>query len=445
MTKEDDVMKRLSALVAVIFLMAGSGFTLGSRGVSSVGEVNSDGAHDLLIGAWQNSEGGQAQYHFEAEDGPGRSARLPASGELDGPMVYDDYVKPSSWCSAPERTTTSAITVDYESSDDNSGVMQVTLYYQFDDGGYVNSGHSSGAAAGSFDVTLADGNGVYDFYTLVEDRAGNLEDAPGAPDATTTFDAPPGITVGVSTNSDSYEFDDLLQIDVSVKNTGMSVVIDAYVVLTFDLAGPEETHWSASATGAWTEGISYYEAGLMVETGHDETRQVLSSRLPCQVPMIARSGAYTFRMAAVEPGTSNFASNLATSEFVLTGRPFVGIQTDKDAYSLMGDTIPVTLDVALPDYAVTADFYLVLLGPDGQFWSPTSFGADIPWESTVTPMIAAFETQPNWELDLDAFVINLPSGAPFDTAGQFALFTALVEPGTLTPYSDIGTASFSLQ
>ena len=32
-----------------------------------------------------------------------------------------------------------------------------------------------------------------------------------------------------------------------------------------------------------------------------------------------------------------------------------------------------------------------------------------------------------------------------DAAGQFMLFAALVEPGTLTPFSDIGTAGFMLQ
>jgi len=354
-------------------------------------------------------------------------------------------VKPSSWCSAPERTTTSAITVDYESSDDNSGVKQVTLYYQFDDGGYVDSGHSSDSAAGSFNVTLADGEGVYDFYTLAEDRAGNVEDAPEVPDATTTFgDAPPGITVGVSANSSTYEFDDVLEIDISVKNTGMTAMVDIFVVVTFDLGGPEERHWSASATGEWTEGISYYETGVLAETGHDKATRILSAPLPCQAPMVAKSGAYTLRMVACGPGTLDFVSNLASSTFVLAGDPFVGISTDKEAYSLAGDTITVSLDVALPDYPMTADFYVVLLGPGGQFWTPDDFGTDVGWSEELHAFYSSFPTQPNWELSLDAFVVNLPSGAPFDAPGGFTLFAALVEPGGLTPYSDIGTDGFTI-
>jgi hypothetical protein len=39
----------------------------------------------------------------------------------------------------------------------------------------------------------------------------------------------------------------------------------------------------------------------------------------------------------------------------------------------------------------------------------------------------------------------LAAAAPFDAAGPFAVFTALVERGTLTPFSDIGMASFALQ
>jgi len=94
---------------------------------------------------------------------------------------------------------------------------------------------------------------------------------------------------------------------------------------------------------------------------------------------------------------------------------------------------------------MTADFYVVLLAPDGQFWSPDDFGIDVAWPTGLNPLYSSLVTSPNWELTLDAFVINLPADAPFDAAGEFTLFTALVEPHTLTPFCDIGMAGFSLQ
>ncbi len=364
--------------------------------VSGAGDVNGDGYNDFVVGAWNNNE----------------------AAHLAG-QAYLIFGKASGWAMRTSLANANASFLG-EAEEDRAGI----------------------SVSGAGDVN---GDGYHDLiigaHTSDEggDHAGQayliFGEAAGPP---------PGITVGVSTNSDSYEFGDVLQIDVTVKNTGMSAFVDIFAVLTFDLGGPEERHWSASATGEWTAGLSYYDTGVLIETGHDETTRVLSAPLPCQVPMIAKSGTYTLRMAAVEPGTLDFVSNIATLEFVLTGMPFVDVSTDKEAYSLIGDTITISLDVALPDYSMTADFYVVLLAPDAQFWSPDDFGIDRAWSTGLHPLYSRLPTSPNWELSLDAFVINLPSRAPFDAAGQFTLFTALVEPDTLTPYSDIGAAGFVL-
>ena len=50
------------------------------------------------------------------------------------------------------------------------------------------------------------------------------------------------------TNSDRYGFDDRLEIIVDAHNTGKPVTVDVYLVLTYDLNGLEEGHWSASFT-----------------------------------------------------------------------------------------------------------------------------------------------------------------------------------------------------
>ncbi|MBN2208472.1 MAG: choice-of-anchor D domain-containing protein, partial [Candidatus Coatesbacteria bacterium] len=258
-------------------------------------------------------------------------------------------------------------------------------------------------------------------------------------------EAPAGLTVDVWPSSDAVAFGDVLTVNIAARNTSEAVTADVYMVLTFDLGGPEERHWSASLMGpyAWTEGLAPLVTAYEIPAGLDLQLEWWSSALPCQFPMIAKSGAYTLRMAAVEPGTLDLASNLAVADFVLDGQPFVDASTDWTTYSLAGDTIAISLAVGVP-YALTADAYVVLLGPDGQFWSPTGFG-EAPWVAEIAPMFSSMTLPGGFTFSGPAFTAALPAEAPFDTADQFTLFTALVEPGTLTPLSDIGAAEFLLQ
>jgi len=181
-------------------------------------------------------EDGQATYHFEATDSLAQYVRHPASGELDGPMVYDDYVKPQSSCTAPGITNSDTIDVDYTSTDDNSGVASVVLWMQFDGHGYYDSGYSSTDGNGSFTVDLGSGDGTYDFYTIATDRATNEENAPGPPDATTVFDSTP------PTSSASCE------------DSTNSSPIDVDFTANDALTGVDETAlWYRYAGGSWTD------------------------------------------------------------------------------------------------------------------------------------------------------------------------------------------------
>ena len=253
------------------------------------------------------------------------------------------------------------------------------------------------------------------------------------------------LTLDVSANGDAFVFGDTLEIDISVENTGGPVNVDVYFVLTYDLGGPEEMSWSASVLTQWTDDIRPFLTNFPISAGLDLSMQWWSSILPSAYPKVAKSGTYTLRMVALEPGTLNFASNYAIDDFVLMGDPFVDVFTNAGTYSLTADTVRISLDVGLPSYTLISDFYLVLLGPDGEFWLPSAFGADVVWMPGIHPMLTSFESLPNLDLTLEAVVMNLPSDAPFDMAGQFMLFAALVEPGTMTTHSNIGTAIFTLQ
>ncbi len=254
---------------------------------------------------------------------------------------------------------------------------------------------------------------------------------------------PGELTVEVAANSDAFVFGDTLQVNLIIENTGEPVTVDLFVALTFDLGGPEERHWSALVGRDWAEGLLHYDTHVEIETGHDETAQVLSTTLPSDVPMVVKTGDYTLRTVAVEAGTLDFLTDIATAQFTLDGEPFVGVSTDKATYTLDGDTVVISLVVDVP-YDLTADVYVLMLAPDGQFWSPTGFG-EASWVSDIVPIIPSIALDGGFTFSGPAFAAGLPVHAPFNTAGEFTLFTALVEPGTLTPFSDIGTATFALQ
>ena len=144
-----------------------------------------------------------------------------------------------------------------------------------------------------------------------------------------------------------------------------------------------------------------------------------------------------------EETSLNLISNLAIADFDLVGEPFVDVTPDKAIYYLAGDTITIWIDAEVP-YDLTADVYVVLLGPGGQFWSPLGFG-EAEWVSEIAAIIPGIALDGGFTFSGPAFMANLPADVPFDAAGGFTLFTALVEPGTLTPLSDIGMTSFTLQ
>jgi len=309
--------------------------------------------------------------------------------------------------------------------------------------------------AGGFPQTLRPDAAILTRVTFAPDVDGEFSgeltvvtDDPETPVLTVDLsgvgvEVPGEFVVDVRANGNLFHFGDALDIEMSVLNTDDPVSVDVYLVLTFNFGGPEERNWSASLEGDWTEGLSLYDSNWEIETGYDETTLLLSTALPCETPMVARSGIYTLRMAVLEPGTLNFVTDMVTDTFTLAGEPFVDVWTDNATYSTAGDIVSISLDADVP-YAVTADFYVVMFAPDGDFWSPMNFG-EAAWVVDCTPMIAGISLDAGFEFSAVAFTANLPSEAPFDMLGNYTIFTALVEPGTLTPLSDMGTTTFALE
>lgn len=107
-----------------------------------------------------------------------------------------DSVPPTSLATGlPSYRSTSSFSVGYVATDSGSGVNYVELYYRLGPSGsftkYVTSGNPTGHWTTSpilFDTTLTGGDGLYQFYTRATDVFGNVEPAPGSPDASTIVD-----------------------------------------------------------------------------------------------------------------------------------------------------------------------------------------------------------------------------------------------------------------
>jgi hypothetical protein len=81
--------------------------------------------------------------------------------------------------------------VPFAASDVTSGVQYVELYYQKDDGGYVQYGSTFTVSPIAF---VAPGEGVYEFYSIGTDNVDNVEAAPTAADCTTEVDLTPPLS-----------------------------------------------------------------------------------------------------------------------------------------------------------------------------------------------------------------------------------------------------------
>jgi len=88
----------------------------------------------------------------------------------------------------PAFSTGGLIGIEYVAWDEFSGVDTVTIFYRYLDGSWMSPMLVGEGEFGVVDFNPVGGDGPYDFYSIVQDKAGNVEVAPDVPDFRTIRD-----------------------------------------------------------------------------------------------------------------------------------------------------------------------------------------------------------------------------------------------------------------
>jgi VCBS repeat-containing protein len=145
---------------------------------------------------------GNYAFYTRATDRAGNVEDAPATP--DAVTVALDTAKPTSSASSPAFSSTSSIEVAYTADGTGSALDKVELYAKVPGASSyskVDTDSSPAASGHHFTYTPGAGDGVYAFYTVAYDKAGNVEDAPSGADSTTRVDtAAPAVTLTAPTN-----------------------------------------------------------------------------------------------------------------------------------------------------------------------------------------------------------------------------------------------------
>ncbi len=238
-------------------------------GQSSYTKVASDTSGNPSGSFSYTAAAGDGSYSFYtlATDKAGNVQAVPGTPNA---TTLLDTAPPTSKASAPTSSGSTSLTLSYTAADNSggSGLAKVDLYAQAPgQSSYTKvASDTSGSPSGSFSYTASAGDGSYSFYTLATDKAGNVQSAPGSPNASTLLDtAPPtsnasspalsaSASFSVSyTASDNSGGSGLAKVDLYAKAPGQS----SYTKVASDTSGSSSGSFSYSA-GAGSGSYNFY-------------------------------------------------------------------------------------------------------------------------------------------------------------------------------------------
>lgn len=337
------------------------------------------------------------------------------------------------------QTEDPTINVPYTAADEVSGVASVSLWWRYSaDGGSGWTSWAEGPSSTSSPIpfTFASGPGLYEFYTIARDVAGNIEGAPAVADAVTSF-VPSAWPASVKVNDDTGAQTQQERPAVVIGGDGAAYAVwddmrngnqtDIY----FSRRDPATGLWGANvrvsdpttraqwqaaiaidgadnAYAVWTDGRegnhqaddNIYFAKRSASTGvwgtnvriNDDTKGPASSQ---QTPRIAvnsageaaavwvdrRSGRWDIYSSRLPAGSSTWTANLRIDDGSDWRRfaPDVAVASDGTLYAVW-EADPWTND---------QDIYWSKLTPGSSTWSPTEKLSDDPGTAAqYSPRIA---------------------------------------------------------
>ncbi|MBN1591621.1 MAG: PQQ-binding-like beta-propeller repeat protein [Candidatus Coatesbacteria bacterium] len=201
---------------------------------------------DETQGTFEFTPSGDGQYEFytRAQDQADNLEDPPGSADSSTDF---DTISPSSECSSAALESGSPFPVDFTASDAYSGIAEVSLWFNKDGGGWTNYDTIPDKTEGTFQFTPS-GDGEYEFYTRAMDKAGNVEDPPGAPDSTTTYDSSKPTS---SCDSPQYENTPPIKVNYQTNGGAGSSILKVELYSRFDGGSYTLYDDSTDATGSF--------------------------------------------------------------------------------------------------------------------------------------------------------------------------------------------------
>jgi hypothetical protein len=292
----------------------------------------------LASGSFSFTAGeGDGPYAFYSvgRDKAGNAEAAPAGPES---ITLVDTAPPTSTASSPTYSGGATLTVSYTASDPGgSGLAEVDVWVKGPADSAFHLAHAftgAGLGSGSFSFTAGEGDGLYAFYSVATDRAGNAEAAHGNPDSTTLVDtaspasgaASPAysagttFTVGYTAGDPGSSASGLAEVDVFVKGPADGAF---HLARAFTGAGAGSFSFTAAeGDGAYAfYSVATDRAGNAeaVPAGPDSTTLVdtASPASGAASPAYSAGTTFTVGYTAGDPGSS--ASGLAEVDVFVKG------------------------------------------------------------------------------------------------------------------------------
>ena len=347
-----------------------------------------------------SSGDGRYEYYSVAGDAAGNREATPASADA---FTVLDTAAPSTAAGALSAAVKStALSVPFTATDGSgSGLASIELWQRFSAAGsgtWSSWTKKATAATSPFTITLASGNGSYEFYSVGVDVAGNREAVPATSDASTILDSVAPVTAAAALPASVSSL--ALSVPFTAADTNGSGVTSVELWRRFQAAG----------SGTWSGWAS-------VTSGTSS---------PFSVTLGSGDGRYEFYTIGVDAATNREAAPASA-----------------DAFTVLATT-PVTAASALSTPVRTTSIsvaYTSTLSTSVELWRRYRVAGSSSWSawSLVTTVTASpiSTTLPSGDGRYEFYTIGISAGGPREAAPASAdTFTDL---DTGSPTSTIGS------